>query len=433
MIHFQCKKCQSSYRVSDDKAGVKSRCKKCGEVFTVPDASNAPPPVSTSDGEQSASVAPVASATSTNQTTNQTSLPPRPRAAPSPSQAGSKHPTAKTYTSVDSFTSDAARTMALRGRPFEPEREVKRRFAALMILGSMLIAGFLLPVFGAGPRGDFRMEFVNLTALNQSPNVMATVMMLYPIIAGILLLVIASSVEGPMRGVAMVFLGLVPVVYGVIEAVNSGVLRGFAIVPQGSILIAMIMLIGLYGVFIGNRARWYRPDCKPAYVFALIGGCCLLVVLMAPLGEKPVFIEVFSALQGNIALGIGIIIPIYMMIAAGVISVINSHAKPLPTASNLGGWAFRLLLGSWVIGFIVFLALQFMVQGLEVLELITVFSIALKGICWAGGILLLLPLGVTDMLIGNPALDFNACVKCGYDLRANADRLCPECGTQNPT
>lgn len=340
---------------------------------------------------------------------------------------------ARTYNSAASFKSSEGRAAALRGRPFEPEREEKRRFAALMVLGSMLIAGFILPVFGVGPRGDFHMEFVNLTALNHSPNVLATVMMLYPIIAGVLLLIIAGAVKGPMRGVTMVLLGLLPIVYGVIEAANSGALRGLVIVPRGSILIAIIMLIGLYGVFIGNRARWYRPDCKPAYVFALIGGCCLLVVLMAPLGEKPVFIEVFGALQGNVAMAIGIIIPVYMMIAAGVISVINSHAKPLPTASNLGGLAFRLLLGSLVIGFIVIVAAQFMIQGFEVWALVTAFSVTLKGFCWAGGIMLLLPLGVTDMLIGNPALDFNACVKCGYDLRANADRLCPECGTQNPT
>lgn len=36
MIKFSCTKCQKSYRVNDQYAGKRVRCKECGTVNTIP-------------------------------------------------------------------------------------------------------------------------------------------------------------------------------------------------------------------------------------------------------------------------------------------------------------------------------------------------------------------------------------------------------------
>ena len=38
MIKFKCSKCAQEYRVSDDYAGKKVRCKSCSTVNTIPEA-----------------------------------------------------------------------------------------------------------------------------------------------------------------------------------------------------------------------------------------------------------------------------------------------------------------------------------------------------------------------------------------------------------
>ena len=36
MIKFECTKCKHSYRVSDQYASKRMRCKVCGEIITIP-------------------------------------------------------------------------------------------------------------------------------------------------------------------------------------------------------------------------------------------------------------------------------------------------------------------------------------------------------------------------------------------------------------
>ena len=36
MINFKCTKCKHSYRVSDQCASKRMRCKVCGEIITIP-------------------------------------------------------------------------------------------------------------------------------------------------------------------------------------------------------------------------------------------------------------------------------------------------------------------------------------------------------------------------------------------------------------
>ena len=36
MINFKCTKCKHSYRVSDQYASKRMRCKVCGEIITIP-------------------------------------------------------------------------------------------------------------------------------------------------------------------------------------------------------------------------------------------------------------------------------------------------------------------------------------------------------------------------------------------------------------
>ena len=49
MIKFSCSKCDKAYRVSDDYAGKKVRCKECQTVNMIPAAQPAQPEVGCGD------------------------------------------------------------------------------------------------------------------------------------------------------------------------------------------------------------------------------------------------------------------------------------------------------------------------------------------------------------------------------------------------
>lgn len=411
MIEFQCERCFETYRVDNAKAGERASCKVCGTEFTVPAA----PPVPNNP----AAVESTASSAADSE-------PPFGDMSAAPVSLNRD-------SALPGQTSISARGKrdAFRGRPFEPFDEEAQRKRSVFLLGVALVLGFLMPVCLSNPfGGGIKVDFTNIVQLTNTSDPLGIIFILYPLLAGIGLLLM-GNVGTPIRGRIMVVLGIIPVVVGAIGIVNSGVMRQIPFVPTSAILVLLLSLLGVYGIYVGCRTRWYRPDLPAAYPISLTGGVAMLILLIAPFDGPPVVIAAFRALSINALTGLGVVISVLMLLAASLICLVNTSSRPPLTASNLSSLAFRLLLGSLVIGFAFSMVIQ-LFGGATVGMILMVITVSIKSMAWIGGILLLVPMGITDILIGTAEIDFNACMKCGYDLRASTNRVCSECGHPNP-
>ena len=331
----------------------------------------------------------------------------------------------------------AARDPILESRPHAPYEEVQRRKRNILILGIVLITVFFLPTCQANYRGGgMKLTFMNIEALFTSRvDAMTKFMMLYPLLAGIAVAVVAFKMTPPWRGIVLMLLGLAPVVVSLLDPATLNVFRS-AGPDLGSIGITMFLFfLGGAGVFIGSRARWYRPQLTTAFIIGAIGGVMLIISFFVPTKGEMMIQAPFEMMDKSVMGGLGILIAFCLFIGAGVFCLINVPGRALSQASRLSGIAFRALVGATVIfpttGMLAGM-IAAMQRGGDITVGLAIIWMMLKIIAWFVGIFLLLPIGITDAMVDVPVTDPDGCSSCGYDLRGNSGGgVCPECGHVN--
>lgn len=398
MIEFQCERCFEAYCMDDDKAGLRARCKVCSTEFTVPPAPQTPSGMAES------------SSPSSGQTLGESS---------------------------SRELTPAGRELALRGRPFEPAAEEKNRKRNIIWLGVALIVVFLLPtvdeVFWTGDEMELEIAWPNIEGLSE-PDVSWQQLFghLFPGVAGLLIILLTTlqcfrkSTRGPglvLLGVTVIGVGLTNDEVGIHPLLNGEFNEDSAI--------ALLFIAAVTGLVLAARARWYRPDSKPLYIIGAIGGVSVLALLLIPFHGKSAIMGPFDLMPFLPIIGAGMMLAMLAVLGASLLTLTNTPRRPLRAASNTSRLIFKLLVAC-----ILFVSLIPIVSSFQdefrVLMFLATCVNTLGGVLWAGGIVILLPIGIADLMLADAAIDFNACMKCGYDLRGSADRVCPECGLQNP-
>jgi hypothetical protein len=129
-----------------------------------------------------------------------------------------------------------------------------------------------------------------------------------------------------------------------------------------------------------------------------------------------------------------------LTIAAAVACLLNVPKLEPTSASNLAMISYRCLVGALIIPpfaafFLVLRSLGYVPLEYVFQILIMFVTVFIKFIPMLVAMLLVTPVGVTDIIVGeaqDPDESPFACIKCGYDLSHTPGRPCPECGAVQP-
>lgn len=307
-------------------------------------------------------------------------------------------------------------------RPVDPARAPQ---AGLILFGIALIVSFLMPVFegqthgfrhhgGGGP--DVKPIMVNIELLKDS-GVPGTVKFfaIYPVIAGVLVLILGAAVSGPARAIVLAILAVTPLlVFMADEDIRMGMDNMLDVPGMNEVgLIALAALGAWMALYAGCRAAVFRPNSLAAAVIAAVGAGLLAVSLFMPI-EQPWGEEAISFLAPFKAIGFDegpreFQRPVHIMgwtellsmlckLGAGLCAIVMVIRQRNNSGSGAAGFALLLLgIGIYLIGGTIAA-----VPGFEDVPgefVLMVVSGVLKGLIWFGTLFLLLPVALTDLVV----------------------------------
>ncbi|HIL25080.1 MAG TPA: DUF4339 domain-containing protein [Verrucomicrobia bacterium] len=86
-----------------------------------------------------------------------------------------------------------------------------------------------------------------------------------------------------------------------------------------------LFMLGWVGVVFGAKARLYRPDSKLAWVIGMVGGVATILFWFMPSGSGMMLTTMTDALGDNLYLGIGLLLMFLLQIGAAVCCFINTR------------------------------------------------------------------------------------------------------------
>jgi hypothetical protein len=236
-------------------------------------------------------------------------------------------------------------------------REGPRRKRNVLILGILLLASYFTPVVMPTGPGGYKLEFIGITGLTMPQFPLAVrAFLLHPLVAGVATILLACLAGAYARGAALVVLGVIPATILLVSNEARAVLGELAAQPQAVAVLAVLAvhIVGLVGIHVGSRARWYRPDKRSAFGIGVAGGALLLLSLVLPcLGEEGGWVLLAAPLKLIGAddagwMGIATLLYFCSLIAAAIVCFTNTHGRPYAERRVRAAWAFWLLVASWL-------------------------------------------------------------------------------------
>ena len=196
---------------------------------------------------------------------------------------------------------------------------------------------------------------------------------------------------------------LVPILIILADMQNVGALNQLeSNLPPGSSFMMLVVFLGAFvapvAMLVGIRSRTYRPDSPIAYWFGVAGAAAWFIFLIAPVLNAE-FGHMFMMLpvkmierSGLSGISMGLLIMMASLAISGAICIVNKPTKDAQKARNLAGMAYWISLA----GVTVFILC---IYG-EVFADFPGMVRMIKSLCLVGGMFLLLPTGITDLVAG---------------------------------
>jgi len=173
-------------------------------------------------------------------------------------------------------------------------------------------------------------------------------------------------------------------------------------------------ILGWLGLFAGARCCWYRPGHTAGYLLGIAGGVLAILMLVLPISpglaadtDVAAVTVPFKLLESDstrdLVKGWILLAPMIGIALAALLCLCNAPITGSRASRPLAGMAATVLLLGALVG-----AAGPMVAGMcfaEKLRMMVVLS-ALAGFAkfgaWFGGLLMIVPAGAVDLLIGRP-------------------------------
>jgi hypothetical protein len=396
-ISVQCGRCGKTHVVPDDWVGRIARCNDCGAENQIPGSGMTPvEPMSLELMELDAAPQPPAP-TAPPRIAPRPALPPFPPPMPAVAQAAPGGP-APAVVDVQAVA----------------DAESSRRTGHLVVLGVLLCLAFILPevrdltartgIKREGGDHHLLLDFPNLRGLwvGQMP-LWTRIESFYPLIAGVVVIVLGAAWEHRGRGAALLFLATLPFILDAALPGTHGAIRSVAsfLVLAPAVFVCVL------------RARFYRPRWGLLYWAGLAAAGLFVAALLVPCktidpsGGRSVFRYVTAPFSS----GSFSVVPVEMKIAAigGLIMHVLFGLAIILTLCNVpkksGGAAASMaaLSGTFaVLGAISLLLLAEFVDfdRLDEQGGTVEFLNRPKAVLLYGGYLLVAIAGVVDVIIG---------------------------------
>ena len=287
----------------------------------------------------------------------------------------------------------------------------------LILLGIILVLAFFLPVlereysrrsFYRNDPPEYKLKFVNIEMLSSDERLptIARFMAIYPVIAGVVILIVAAVAPNIVRGAVVTGLGII--LYLAL-LIGGDAQRAINLLPRGTgaiVLIYFLVSLGLTGLLAGSLARRYRPKSNFAVIIGIVGGVLFLGGLLLPVLPKDAGtvllampFKLFDAGK-DMARAVGTLILLAMVcwIIASILCFANIPRRSTRSAkviSVAASWSF------FIGGVLLFIAILIPVcaNNSDASQLGANLLILAKITTWVLGGFLILPLGLVGLTV----------------------------------
>lgn len=289
--------------------------------------------------------------------------------------------------------------------------ETDRRLKNMKIVAGAMIVGFLLPVVIMMPFMDkAHVEFIGFTALYASMPFVVRIVLLLPLMAGIVLLAMKNGAARN-RGVALMVLGALPTIISVFSRdameASMGLLGAFPVAGVSMLLAVLAWTCLLAGV----RSSYYRPSGQGAFLTSKIGAIAFLALLVVPVLPKEngfmIIVMLFKMMTMIRGFASFVMIASILTIVGcwGTASVCLLLRKTSESDEQLEATSEKanklVVLGGLIpLGVILLMAVS-MSRGMR----FTMFMMMAKQTLTTIGIAVLIPMGITELLIGDSPVE----------------------------
>lgn len=397
-IETQCPHCQSRFKVPEHGVGQRVKCTQCREPFVIEAIAVIPDLEQVGLAGLSAAAAPA-----------QRSCPSC-RAALAPDQrfctdCGLNLQTGQlTSGAAPSAPAPYARD------PYAPADDPALAIGtgtsislhAFIAIGVMLILGMVLPV--VTPDQIIWPNFLALTEPGMGG--FTRFFIVYPLPAGAALIIIGHTMRGAARAIAVLALGLLPVVLLYLDEASQMQFAGN--MPSGGAELGWVMLLGYLGwlaMMGGSWAMHHRPESNVPTITACIGAGLFILWLLIPWDGTPVVAAVFSALgsiesstdtvasvAGVAMVGLHVAAIVLIIMGAAMPEKRSRHGKSALMYLLINVAALCVLI--WITLLLAFSSMGIGDGGEKIFILFGMIKMSL----WFVGILLVFPLGLAELL-----------------------------------
>ena len=291
-------------------------------------------------------------------------------------------------------------------RNFSPWAEDEQRSKHLFRIGLAMTIAFFAPIVGIPGQPLLFPELHGEIGVLASgmPGLVVAVRLL-PLIAGVVVILASFITTPPVRGMVVTACGAALFGLFVVDGdARQAVAESFQVMPGSMTLSVVLGFVGVFGMLVSARVRWYRPTHAPAHWIGVIAAVSYGVYLVMPTNGGSPIAAPFQMFRFDTMMGIASLANVGCLAGAAVVSAITVPSTPGFVAVTRARLCFRLLVASVAVPLaIALLGTLCSTLGSSMGGVGMIAPLITSGAKYAvmfGGLLLLIPVGITDLVVG---------------------------------